>query len=374
MLCALFFCLEIPASQIPPYLSPAERKIASVKSALAAKPGQSQTYNELAVAILRRARETSDASYYDSAEEALKQSLKLSPGNFEAQKTHVSLLLARHEFKAAFSEAQSLNKKLPDDLLVYGLISDAAVALGNYDEAERAAQKMLDLRSNNAQALIRGAILRDLFGDVEGAVQLMSSAYLKSSQDEPEERAWILTRTAEMQLRAGKTAPAEELVVNALSQFPGYPFAVKVLAKIRMAQSKWADAATLLRKLAPSPANVYLLAQSLQSAGETKAAESAFADFERNARAEIDKPHNANRELVFYYADHVSKPAEALRIARVEIARRHDIDTLDALAWALYVNGDYTAAQKEIAKAQATGVRDPAFDEHASRIAAKMKP
>lgn len=374
MLCALFLCLEISASPLPPSLSPAERKIASVKSALAAKPGQSQTYNELAVALLRRARETSDASYYDSAEEALKQSLKLAPGNFEAQRTHVSLLLARHDFAGALNEARSLNKRLPDDVLVYGLMSDAAVALGDYETAEKATQKMLDLRSNNAQALIHGAILRDLFGDVEGGVQLMSSAYLKSSQDEPEERAWLLTRTAEMQLRAGKITPAEELAMNALSQFPEYPFAVKALAKIRMAQSKWAEAATLLQKLAPSPANLYLRAQALERGGEAKSADLAFSDFERKARAEIEQPRNANRELVFYYADRVNKPTEALRIARVEIARRQDIDTLDAFAWALYVNGDYAEARKQIARIETTGVRDAGFAEHASRIAAKIKP
>ncbi len=369
MFCALLFCFGISAA--PPSLSPAERKIASVKSALAGRPGHFQTYNELAAALLRRARETSDTTYCDAADEALKQSLKLVPGNFEAQRTRATLLLVRHEFANALNEAQALNKRLPDDVLAYGLIADADVALGKYGEAEKAAQKMLDLRSNNAQALIRGAILRDLFGDAEGAVQLMSSAYQKTSQDEPEERAWILTRTAEMQLRAGKTTAAEELGMNALAQFPEYPFAIKVLANIRMAQSKWAEAATLLQKLAPSSANLYLRAQALEHEGDTKYAELAFTDFERKARAEIEKPLNANRELVFYYADRANKPAEALRIARLEIARRQDIDTLDAFAWALYVNGNLAEARKQIARVQATGVHDPGFAEHA-RISSRI--
>ncbi len=61
----------------------------------------------------------------------------------------------------------------------------------------------------------------------------------------------------------------------------------------------------------------------------------AYAEFEQQARKEIGWADNANRELIFYYADHTSRPAEALRIARVEAARRHDVHTLDAYAWAL---------------------------------------
>jgi hypothetical protein len=43
--------------------------------------------------------------------------------------------------------------------------------------------------------------------------------------------------------------------------------------------------------------------------------------------------------LTFYhYADAAEEPAKAMEVARREIAPRHEAFTLDAYAWALYVN------------------------------------
>ena len=52
--------------------------------------------------------------------------------------------------------------------MVYGLLTDANVELGNYNDAETSAQWMLNLRPGNLPALIRAARLRELFGDAEG--------------------------------------------------------------------------------------------------------------------------------------------------------------------------------------------------------------
>ena len=87
----------------------------------------------------------------------------------------------------------------------------------------------------------------------------------------------------------------------------------------------------------------------------------------------MNKADNSNHELIFYYADHARKPAEALRVARMEVARRHDVHTLDAYAWALYVNGDYAEARKQIEKALEVGVRETQIFFHAGAIASKLK-
>jgi hypothetical protein len=80
-------------------------------------------------------------------------------------------------------------------------------------------------------------------------------------------------------------------------------------------------------------------------------------------------PDNSNRELVAYYVDHAKDPAQALAIARREIARRHDVFTLDSYAWALAANGDYAEANRQIRTALAVGVKDPAVLHHADVIA-----
>ena len=80
----------------------------------------------------------------------------------------VWVLLGKHQFAAALELARSLNKEIPDDVQVYGFLTDALVELGNYKEAEEACQWMLDLRPGNVAALTRASYLRELFGDIEG--------------------------------------------------------------------------------------------------------------------------------------------------------------------------------------------------------------
>ncbi len=74
---------------------------------------------------------------------------------------------------------------------------------------------------------------------------------------------------------------------------------------------------------------------------------------------------------MFYYADHARKPAEALRIAEMEVARRKDVYTLDAYAWALHVNGRQAEASASMNRALAVGVKDPAVQARAAVISGK---
>jgi tetratricopeptide (TPR) repeat protein len=342
--------------------SPAERSIAAAQKAIAAKPDQHDAYNDLALALARRARETADTSYYDLAEDAIRKSLDLVPGNFAAQKMRAWVLLGKHEFAQALDLARTLNKDVPDDVLVYGFLTDAHAELGNYEEAEKACQWMLDLRPGNIPGFTRAAYLRELFGDVEGAIELMRTAYQRTAPTEIEDRAWMLTQLAHLELVAGRVASADQIVSEALQLVPDYHYALAKLARIRSAQDRHADAAAILKRryeAAPHPENLFALAEALERAGQTAEARAAFAGFETAARRESAGWDNANRELIFYYANHAKKPAEALKVAEMEIARRQDVFTRDAYAWALHVNQRPGEAREQMARALAVGIRDP---------------
>jgi len=355
--------------------TPAQQKIVWSLAAIKSNPDRGQPYNELALGYIRRVRETADTHYYDQAEAALQKSLQINPDNFEAQKTRVMLMLGRNEFAKALESAIALNKKAPDDVLVYGLIADADLALGNYQEAEEAAQWMLDIRAGNVPGLLRGARLRQLFGDAEGAMDFYSQAYQQTPPTQTEDLAWILTRMADMQLSAGNLAGAEKLVHSALAKFPHYYLAMECQARVQMAQHKAGEAVKVLRERNqnfPTAASWYALAKALEGSGQTAEADEAYAEFERIARVQIDSFENANLALIHYYLNHGRDSAEALRIARIESARRHDVDTLDAYAWALYGAGQFRDAQREIARVFAVGVREAAFYYHAGAIAAQL--
>ncbi len=360
--------------QTPAAKSPAERTIETSQKAISDNPKNFDAYNRLALGLARRARETSDTVYYNKADEAIAHSLELSPDNFEALKMRIWVLLGKHEFQQARDQARLLNKQMPDDLQVYGFLTDANAELGNYKEAEEACQWMLDLRPGNIPAFTRAAYLRELFGDIEGAIELMSKAYERTPVVEIEDRAWTLTQLGHLELMAGRTGNAEQILQQALMLFPNYHYALANLARVRSSQNKHGEAADLLKRrydAAPHPENLYALAEELEKAGRQSEAKAAYAEFEKRALKESAIWDNSNRELTFYYANHAQKPAEALRVAQLEISRRHDVYTLDAYAWALHVNNRHNEAADNMNRALEVGIKDPDVLARAAIIRAK---
>ena len=338
------------------------------------QPGTKYDWNSLAMAYARLARETSDVGYYTRAEETLAKSFAIAPDNYEGLKVKAWLLLGRHEFAKAAELATKLNRENPDDVTVYGYLADAQAELGNYKEAVAAVQWMLNLRPGNVAGLTRAAYLRELHGDIDGALELMQMALDSMPFHETEDRAWMLTQMAHLHLLAGRTQKAEALANSALDVFPSYHYALGALAQVRLVQKRYADAVSLLQRRydsAPHPENLFSLAEAQWMDGRKADASKSFAGFVEKARKEMQLADNANRELVTYYADYAKQPSEALRIAKAELARRHDVYALDSYAWALSANGYYDAAEEQIHKALATGLKDPTVLRHAAEIAGK---
>jgi tetratricopeptide (TPR) repeat protein len=366
---AVAFSQTTPAQSA---LSPAERSMAAAHKLIDKNAKNFEAYNALALALSRRARETSDVAYYMQADNALKKSFEISPNNFDGERTAVWLLLGKHEFAAALDKAKELRKKMPDDVMLYGFLTDANVELGNYSDAEKAAQWMLDLRPGNLPGITRAAYLRELFGDLDGSLELMNMAYQSTPPHEVEDRSWILSQIGHLQVMSGKITEAENTLQQALAIFPGYHYALGNLAKVRIEQKRYEAAVDLLQqryRAAAHAENLYDLAEALQLAGRTEEAKKAFAEFERKSLLESVRADNSNRELIFYYADHANQPTKALEVAQREFARRHDVFTLDAFAWALHVNGRDVEARKQMETALAVGIREAKMFRHAGEIA-----
>ncbi len=363
--------LDVPPQ---PAKSPAEQKIEVARKAIELNPERSDAHNALALALTRRARETSDPAFYELAAKEVAESLRIEPNNYDARRVEIWIALGQHEFVRALPLARALSKSRPDDVLAYAMLTDACIETGNYEEAEKAAQWALDMRPGDIAGLTRAAYLRELFGDIQGAVDLMQSAYTKTPEAEVEDRAWILTQFAHLQLIHGKPDVAKNALTEALRLFPNYHYALGNMVKVYIAQNRFEDAvvaAESFYKVSPHPENLFVLGETLAKASKTAESQKVFAEFEKKAVAESNGPDNANRELIFYYVDFANKPAEALRIAKMEIDRRKDVFTRDSYAWALQANGEFESANTEIEKALAIGIRDPAILYRAGVIAAK---
>jgi tetratricopeptide (TPR) repeat protein len=144
-----------------------------------------------------------------------------------------------------------------------------------------------------------------------------------------------------------------------------------MLAQVRLAQGRYSEAADLLAKRyakAPHAENPYRWAQALKRAGHPAEAAARFQEFEAKSLAESTLADNSNHELVLYYCDEKNSPADALRIAKLELARRQDVHTLDCLAWALHRNHEDAGAAAQIERALAIGVKDPTMLYHVGVI------
>ena len=352
--------------------TPAERKVAAARDTIAQSPERAEGHARLAMALIERARETSDTTFHAAAEEAIARSLERAPGNLDARRAAIRLLLGRHAFADALAAAQTLRREAPDDFHAYAYLTDAQVELGHYREAERSAQRLLDLRPGTPAALTRAAYLRELGGDVGGSLDLMQQAYERTAPDDVEARAWILVQMAHLHLLDRNVAAADALARAALRSFPDYHYALAQQARVREAQGRLPEAIALLRRhveIAAHPENLFYLGEALARDRQTEEAAAVFARFEAAARAESASWDNANRELIRYYADHAGRPADALALARFENARRQDVWTLDAHAWALYRMGRFNEADAIVSRALATGVRDAGLQYHAGMIA-----
>src|SRR2546427_2897603 len=108
---------QSPSAPAETKLSPAERNMAQAKKLIEKNPGDFEAYNALALALSRRARETSDTVFYAQGEEAIQKSFAVSPDNFDGQRIRIWLLLGKHEFSAALRAAKELSQKMPDDVM-----------------------------------------------------------------------------------------------------------------------------------------------------------------------------------------------------------------------------------------------------------------
>src|SRR5947207_13819006 len=141
---------------------------------------------------------------------------------------------------------------------------------------------MLCLHPGNLPGVTRAAYLRELFGDVDGALELMDMAYQSTPPTETEDRAWILTQMGHLLIISGKTDKAQKLLQQALALFPGYHYALGNLAQARIQQNRYDQAVDLLQQryeAAPPAETLYDLAEALESAGPREAAATALSQF-----------------------------------------------------------------------------------------------
>jgi tetratricopeptide (TPR) repeat protein len=288
----------------------------------------------------QRARETGDASYYTRAETAYRRAVRLAPDDLPATIGLGAVALARHDFGDALELGRRAVALSPSTARSYGVVGDALVELGRYQQAFEAFNRMVSLKPNVA-SYARISYARELLGDVAGAADAMRLA-IDSAVGEPEALAWSHTQLGKLYWSHGQPRAAEREYRAALAVRPGYVYALEALARVEAARGRLPRGIELARRSAevlPLPQFVATLGDLLRRSGRQAEAQRQYALVRAIARLQRANGVQVDLELALFDVDHGINLPHALTLARAARAARPSIDGDDVLAWALARNG-----------------------------------
>jgi tetratricopeptide (TPR) repeat protein len=321
----------------------------------------------LADALLRLARATSDGRATNHAEQVLTDVLKESPAQYDALRMLGAVYLSQHRFRDGLGVARKARNLRPNDSWNYGVMGDALIELGEYDQAFEAFETMISMRPH-AAAYARVAYGRELRGDLAGAAEAMQMAAEATNGQDSEAQAWYAAQLGELYLRMQKLDEAGREYRRAAFLYPDYPLAMIGQGKVRVARGDRDGALEIyLAQLKRTP--TLDLAGRI---GDLYAERGDAANSERyyELAEDVAGPAAAQTEanLALFLAEHGRKLPDAVRIAEMVGRKRRDIFTDDALAWAYYKVGRFQEARAASERAMRTGTRDERIVSHAARI------
>ncbi|MBL7825369.1 MAG: tetratricopeptide repeat protein [Saprospiraceae bacterium] len=331
------------------------------------KPDDPKTTLQLAKTFMNEGRATGDFSYYNaSALELIEKVLGNDPKHFEATCLKSMIFLSQHRFAEGKEIAETALKLNPYNSFVYGLLVDAYVELGEYEQAVEMCDRMVNIRPD-IRSYSRVSYLRELHGDRDGAIQAIQQA-IAAGVNGREETEWARMVLAHLYEDNNLPDRAREQYEISLQKRPDYPFALAGLAKLESQQNNLPAAIQYYEKAAEvmSEAAFYTeLAGCYAKNGQAEKAENCLratvAALKNNqATGEAaTAAHNSDFELANLYLG-AGQPQLALPYAQEEYKRRpKNIDACEVLAWSLYQSGKTNEAKPYIESALRTGSQKP---------------
>lgn len=339
-----------------------------------------KSLNNLTAIYLQEARVSGNYGYYDRAAwNCVNAVLKKDAKNFEALTYKATIYLSQHHFAEGLALAQQIQKLYPYSAFVYGILVDANVELGNYQDAVENAEKMISIRPD-IRSYSRISYLREIHGDIPGAIDAMKMA-VDAGAAGTESTEWARVQLGKLYEQLGKIKDAEMHYTIALDNRPNYPYALAGLARVAAAAKNYEKAIELYRR-ADSLSNDYSFREALVETYQLNAdkkhslllAKGIIDEMEKAAKAMIrgdSSGHYADREMAYAYLA-VDDYDRAIAHALLEYNRRPDnIDANETVAWVYYCKGEYAKAKSHIQIALKTHCNNPVLLCRAGLIYAK---
>ncbi|MDP9020258.1 MAG: tetratricopeptide repeat protein, partial [Actinomycetota bacterium] len=296
-----FMIVDAPPGAGPaPAVQSLDDSIAALERRVGADADDVAAWQGLGVAYLQRAANVGDPSYYGLAEKALDRAAQLAPDDPTTIIGQGALALALHRFPDALELGTRATDALPSSPDALAVLVDAQVEMGRYDEAEASLQRMLDVRPG-LPALARTSYLRELHGDVPGAIEAMTRAEAAGSR--PDDVARVAALLGDLHFLQGDIDAAAAAFDRALQASPGSVSAEVGRARALAARGEVEDAVKMLQKVVerfPTPEAVVLLGDLQSRMGRASEAEETYALVEAIAALQEDAGQVVDLEMAVF--------------------------------------------------------------------------
>ncbi len=331
-------------------------------------PGDYAASATLAIAYVQQAAMTHDAALYEHAEEAVEISLAANDTNNDLAYAGLAAIAAgRHHFAEAEEHALRGLEINPYSTLLLGVLSDAQIQQGRYDEGFASVQRMVDL-SPDTSSLARASYTWELRGDHDQARILMERA--AADAPSPDDRVFATLILGELAMNIGDPNTALRHYLDVLEIQPNNDPASfgKARAEAAIGQVQTAiDDFEYLVNWIPDADHFLAYAEHLESVGHQTEADARYADMMVALELVLDRNLTPEPLEILIDADH-GDPQRALTRAEAGIQASQFVEMWDAYAWALHVNGRDAEALEASDRALELGTRNAGFHYHAGMI------
>ena len=371
---------DSPSVPFPTVVVPADDDVRELQQVAADDPQNPGAWQELGLAATNQAIATADPAWYAVAQDALDRAGELNPDDPLTTIARGQLVLSLHDFDTALELGHEVTTELPNTADAYGVLIDAQVELGLYDEAAGSVQTMLDIRPD-LPALARASYLRQLNGDLDGAIIAMRQAETAGGGTAAASAltggtvtssSAITALLGDLLLQRGDLEQAQEAYELART-----PAAAAGLARIAAAQGDLDRAEEILLGLSqssPVPAVITALAEVQFRAENTEGLAETVALARTIATLQQDAGQTVDLELALFEAS-FGDPAMAVELARGAYdARPDNVFAAGSLAWALHRDGQDDQARGLAEQATRLGTVDTAHELRMAEILGEDDP
>ncbi len=346
----------------------AKKNVDKLIEKLKVNPDDSRAALALANAYITESRISGNLAYYDKAAfKTIDMLITKQPGNYEALMLKSLLQLSQHHFAEGLQTAKQAVSIDSNSAFVYGLLVDANVEMGNYNDAVNAADKMVSIRPD-LRSYSRIAYLREIYGDYAGAVNAMKTA-VQAGIPAEESTEWCRVQLGRLYENMGEIEKARFQYNLSLAARPGYAYAFAGLGRLASFEKKYDSSVYYYEQAAGLINDLGIkedLAGACNNAGLTVKANKMNKDLidemGKSVKSLTDNPdmgHYADKEQAYVYISN-SNFDKALEHAMAEYQRRpKNIEVNELMAWVYYKRNEPRKALPYIDAAFVTNSMNP---------------